>query len=150
MQMKAAEDSLVRGFKTMSIQQANELLLRPGYGTKGTAIVLRANHFPFVPPKGLLYEYKIYYEPAVKVKRVRQRLLEILEDAPAFQAYKDHVAHDWSEKLISTKKLPSPNQNPFELQIKYFDENEELNDRSKMYTLSFSFTGELASHEIDK
>ncbi|GJJ14721.1 hypothetical protein Clacol_008988 [Clathrus columnatus] len=149
-QDRTAEDSLVQRFKTMNIQTEElQPVLRPGYGTKGSAIVVRSNYFQITRGPPTLYEYKIYYQPDARNKRIRRRILQILEDSPAFQPYKDHLAHDGSEKLISTKKLPAPNQNPLELKVKFFDEDEQPDNKSKIYTLSFSFTGELTKQEID-
>lgn len=150
----AAENALVQKFRVVRTQELEQLPLRPGYGTAGTPVLLRANYIAFTQlPKGPLYEYKIYYQPEATAKRVRRRLLQLLDEkTPEFAPYKRHIAHDGSEKLISTQMLYPSKGNPLEIRVKFFDEDEEYvdSDRSRTYTLSFSFTGELSQGEIDK
>ncbi|KIJ43810.1 hypothetical protein M422DRAFT_47658 [Sphaerobolus stellatus SS14] len=144
--VKQEGDVLVNKLKNLTLSDGEGLKppVRPGYGTKGTEISVRANHFALKVPKGPLYEYKIYYEPGVTLKRVRKRLLQILEDAPEFASYKNIVAHDSSEKLIAGKPLPQPKNNPLEFNVKLFDADDAGPDeRSKSYKIMIQFTNEI-------
>ncbi|KAF8578838.1 Piwi-domain-containing protein [Ramaria rubella] len=143
-------DQLVKNFGALKVTDDDDLPLRPGYGKEGKAIKVRANHFKLVKfSKAPMYEYKIYFQPEVKIKRVRKRLLQILEDVPEFQPYKNQVAHDWSEKLVAAKKLPSPNGGPLDVTVRLFDEDEaNPSEDAKAYTISFSLVNEISSDTL--
>lgn len=143
-----ANDLVARGdtlIKTLSALpptagQGPKPPIRPGYGTRGQPITLRANHFALKVPKAPVFEYRISFQPAVTIKRVRKRLLEILDATPEFQKFKAFLAHDASEKLIATRKLPQP----LEFTVKLFDEDEDrANERSKTYLISIAFIKEI-------
>ncbi|TCD66063.1 hypothetical protein EIP91_001871 [Steccherinum ochraceum] len=107
-------DALVASFKQARV--GPEMPLRPGWGTKGKPILLRANFFAVTLPKGLvIYEYEIkYVEQAPQGRKAKQKLpgamqaqvLAILEEMPAFQPYKTHIAHDRRTRLVSSRRLP--------------------------------------------
>ncbi|KAF8513192.1 Piwi domain-containing protein [Gautieria morchelliformis] len=144
-------DQLVKSFSTLKLQDEGDLPLRPGYGKEGKAIKVRANHFSMLKiPKGPIYEYKVSFHPEVKSKRIRRRLLEILEDAPEYEPYKSFTAHDWSEKLVAAKKLPSPDNAPLEVTVKLVDEDEmRPNTNAKAYNITFTFVNEINSDNLD-
>ena len=97
-----------------------------------------------------MYEYRISFHPEVKIKRVRRRLLEILEDAPAYQPYKNIVAHDWSEKLVAAKKLPSLNDGPLEVTVKLVDNDRPSNEDAKAFTITIAFVNEITADNLDR
>lgn len=146
----AAEDALVQNFR-QGVNQESELPLRPGYGTAGTAVLLRTNYLSFTRlPQGPLYEYRISYEPEAKAKHVRARLLELLAESPEFEDYKEYTSHDSSERLVATQELYPRNGNPLKLQIQYSkkDVSVYISD-CKIYTLTFSLTAQLSRDDIN-
>lgn len=135
-----AQNALVRSFKTISINP-NELPLRPGLGTQGTAIKLRANFFPVRVPKGPLYEYDVAISPAAGTanRRVKRRIFQLAEQTQDWRTkgLAGIVAHDHSSKLISAKKL----QEPLAVRVTFYDEDEQgppAKD-AKEYTLTIKF-----------
>ncbi|KIJ40471.1 hypothetical protein M422DRAFT_49170 [Sphaerobolus stellatus SS14] len=150
--VKQEGDVLVNKLKNSTLSGGEGLKppMRPGYGTKGTEISVRENYFALKVPKGPLYEYKIYYEPGVTLKRMRKRLLQILEDAPEFASYKNIVAHDFSEKLIAGEPLPQPKNNPLGFNVKLFDADDVGPDeRSKSYKIMIQFANEINMTNIN-
>jgi eukaryotic translation initiation factor 2C len=145
-------DQLVKSFSTLKLQDEGDLPLRPGYGKEGKAIKVRANHFSMTKiPKGPIYEYKISFDPEVKSKRIRRLLLQILEDAPEYEPYKSFTAHDWSEKLVAAKKLPSPNDAPLEVTVKLVDVDEmRPSTNAKAYNIAFTFVNEINSDNLHR
>ncbi|THH32716.1 hypothetical protein EUX98_g1439 [Antrodiella citrinella] len=107
-------DSLVASFKR--VPATPEMPLRPGWGTKGKAIKLRANFFAVNVPKDLtIYEYAIKYsEPNPRKDRrkekmpgpVQAQVLVLLERTAAFAPYMAHIAHDRRTRLVSSRALP--------------------------------------------
>jgi hypothetical protein len=86
---------------------------RPAYGIAGRAIVLHANFFELKAAKEdtHLYRYSLVFsnEDELKEKRAkRKRLVEILLGMPPFSTLK--IASDWSQKLVSTEKIPLPKE----------------------------------------
>jgi hypothetical protein len=87
----------------------------------------------------------------VTIKRIRRRLLQILEDAPQFVQYKNLVAHDGSEKLIAAEKLPAPDDGLLEVSLQLFEEDETgPDDKAKSYIISLLFTGEINASNVNK
>jgi hypothetical protein len=102
-------------------------------------------------PKGPFYEYKIHFKPEVKIKRVRRRLLQLLEVTPQFAKYKNLVAHDGSEKLIAAKKLPAANDGPLDVSVQLYDEDEAVpDDKAKTFLISLSFVGEINNSNVNE
>jgi len=97
-----------------------------------------------------LYEYRISFHPEAKIKRVRKRLLQILEDAPEYHEYKDLVAHDWSEKLVAAKRLSASSQ-PLEVTVRLFDEGEQgPGESAKTYTITITFVDEINAENLNR
>lgn len=84
--------------------------LRPGFGTLGTPIVVRANFFAIKYPKGLvIHDYRINITPKTDIGRLKGRVIELLVDThPDFAKYRPFVAHDRSERMICCRALPQP------------------------------------------
>lgn len=122
--------------KTMTVNP-NELPLRPGFGTLGRQIKLRANFFPVRVPKGPLFEYDVSISPVAgtAVKRVKRRIFQLAEQTQEWHSYglRGCVAHDHSAKLISSRQLPQP----LSIRVPYSEEDEESS--GKEYTLTITF-----------
>lgn len=132
---------LVDSFKSLTVTlKADDLPLRPGWGTTGTAIKLRSNYFAVKLPKGPLYEYDVKITPAAAARRMNRRIFALLEQTPGFAPYRGAVAHDSSAKLIAAKKLPQP----LALTVPYFDEDESgPQPGGKTYTVEITFIQDL-------
>ena len=159
-----SQDRLIQAFKSVSIQP--KLPLRPGYGTLGKGITLRANFFPVRLPKGPFWDYKVttkVVEPQDEPKRgkkgkerntgqqptgkrgkdnsrilasMKRRIFELLEKEPSFQPYRALVAHDHSQRIIAAKELPQP----LEILLRYIEEDEQHpRDDANRYSVSIEF-----------
>ncbi|EPQ53315.1 argonaute-like protein [Gloeophyllum trabeum ATCC 11539] len=141
-QRNAAADQLVAAFKGLAISP--ERPLRPGYGTLGREITLRANFFPVKVPKGVVYEYKITISPNV-VGGEKRRLFDLIEMQSQYQAHRNYIAHDRSERLVSAKKLPDP----LSLRIPYFEDGEQgPRQGAKVYTVDITFQRDLDMRQL--
>ena len=68
-----SQERLIQAFKSVSFQQQRPL--RPGYGSLGKEITLRANFFPVRLPKGPFWDYKVtikVVEPQDEPKPVKK------------------------------------------------------------------------------
>jgi eukaryotic translation initiation factor 2C len=129
--------------------QPNELPLRPGFGTVGKDIKLRANFFPVKVPKGPLFEYNVSISPAASVKRVKRRIFQLAEQTPEWRrnGLKDNFAHDHSQKLITARKLPQP----LNIKVRFYDEDEGgPKAGGKEYVLTLEFSGDLNMQNLHK
>jgi len=134
-----SEDALVASLKSLTLT-SNELPLRPGFGTVGRPIKLRANFFPVKVPKGPLFEYDVSISPVAgtAIRRVKRRIFQLAEQSPdwATQGLRGAVAHDHSSKLISSKLLAQP----LSIRVPFYDEDEDgPKAGGKEYTLTIEF-----------
>ncbi|TFK46333.1 Piwi-domain-containing protein [Heliocybe sulcata] len=137
-----AADQLVAAFKTLTI--APERPLRPGYGTLGREITLRANFFPVRVPKGLVYDYTISITPAIRGGEKR-RLFDLIEMRPEYQAHQNYIAHDRGERLVSANRLPDP----LSMRIPYFEDGEPgPRQDAKVYTVEIAYQRDLDMNQL--
>lgn len=139
------EKSIVR-FR--EVPPSEEHPLRPGFGTLGTKILLRANFFQVQFKKGLIiYDYDVKITPATGIARLKARIFELLERKPEFQKFKPFIAHDRSQRLVCPRELPQP----LSFDITYVEEEEtEPRPNAKTYTVEITKTGELHTEEMNK
>ncbi|KAK7682059.1 hypothetical protein QCA50_015023 [Cerrena zonata] len=166
----STSDALIESFKREGYQP--EKPLRPGWGTKGKAIVLRANFFPVTMPKDLvLYEYSISITPdklpfpeppelktqprggkkggrkgdnKLKLEETA-RILALLEQTPEFQPHLSYIAHDKSKLLTSARLLPQPLAIP----VPWCFEGETTHrPDTPIYTVEITFTKHLRTDEL--
>ncbi|KZT63105.1 argonaute-like protein [Daedalea quercina L-15889] len=141
-----SEDALVASLSSLTIRD-NDLPTRPGFGTGGVQIKLRTNFFPVRVPKGPLYEYDVAITPATSIKRIKRRIFQLAEQTPdwADAGMVGRVAHDHSNKLISSFKLPQP----LVVNVTYTDEDEdEDKKRPKEYALTIRFTQDIETQSL--
>ncbi|ETW76682.1 hypothetical protein HETIRDRAFT_174733, partial [Heterobasidion irregulare TC 32-1] len=135
-----AADSLLQ--RTGPRQVGFEHPARPGYGTLGRAIVLRANFFPVKISKTSWFEYSIKISPDPKSQkaRVKRRILDLFEQSAEGAPYRDSMVHDGSQRLVSARKLPQPLQGS----VRFF-ERDETGPRTNadQYTVEVVFGKEL-------
>ncbi|KZT18189.1 Piwi-domain-containing protein [Neolentinus lepideus HHB14362 ss-1] len=136
-QTNAAADQLVAAFKGLTISPDRPL--RPGYGTLGKQITLRANFMPVKVPKGTMYDYTIAISPSIRGGEKR-RLFDLIEAQPEYQAHQNYIAHDRGERLVSAKRLPDP----LTMRIPYFEEGQPgPGQNAKVYTVEITYQRDL-------
>jgi hypothetical protein len=137
----------VSSFKNLTFKP--ERPHRPGYGTLGREITLRANFFAVKLPKASIYDYHVEITPSTDIKRIRARLFSLLEQSSqeSFRGFVPFIAHDRSERLVAAKKLPQP----LDVQVQFYDEGEAgPNAKSKTYTFAITLTAELDIAQLKK
>lgn len=140
-----AEDKAVEAFKSLPYTAVRPL--RPGYGTLGKAITLRANFFAVKLPKGPFYEYKIEIRPKTDIKRLRARIFELLEQSPQCRTFLPHIAHDQSQKLVSAKLLPQP----LDIAVPFIEEEARAPaPGATTYTVSVTFSQNISLDDMTK
>ncbi|CAA7266206.1 unnamed protein product [Cyclocybe aegerita] len=133
------QDALVASLQTLKLKP-NEIPVRPGFGTEGRPIKLRANFFPVKVPKGPLHEYDVTISPTAgtAIRRVKRRIFQLAEQSPDWQAagLVGVVAHDHSSKLIAARQLPQP----LSIKVPFYDEDEAgPQPNGKEYTLTVTY-----------
>ncbi|KAI0699005.1 ribonuclease H-like domain-containing protein [Cytidiella melzeri] len=111
--------SLINSFRSLELNP--ESPLRPGWGTVGRPITLRATFFALrLPKKMLIYDYEVGISPAPD-KDLRSprkaRIFELLEGSPECAPHMGFIAHDSSQRVVSSRKLPQP----LTINIAYFE-----------------------------
>ena len=133
-----SQDLLVNALRTIRLNP-NDLPVRPGFGTDGRPIKLRANFFPIKVRSSTYYEYDVALSPVAgtAIRRVKRRIFQLAEQSSDWERFglKNTVAHDHSAKLISPKALPQP----LSIRIPFHDEDEQPKAGGKEYTLTISF-----------
>ncbi|KAG6897857.1 hypothetical protein C0992_009995 [Termitomyces sp. T32_za158] len=134
----ASHASLVKAFKSLKV--IPDRPLRPGYGTLGTQITLRANFFPLKLPKGPIYDYVVDISPKTDINRIKGRIFELLEQSPAVTPHLPYIAHDRSQRLVSAKKLAQP----MNIQVPFFESPDKSpKPGAKVYMINIKFEREL-------
>ena len=141
----ALERSIAR-FK--ELPQSNEHPLRPGFGTLGTKIFLRANFFQVQFKKGLvIHDYDVNITPKTDLARLKGRVFELLERKPEFQKFKSFIAHDRSQRMVCARELPQP----LSFDITYVEEEETTpRPNAKTYKVEITKTAEWHTDEMTK
>ena len=145
-----SDSALVDSFRSLSIN-SNELPVRPGFGTHGKEVKLRANFFPVKIPQRALFEYDVAISPAAGTanRRVKRRIFQLAEQTPAWQQFglQGKVAHDHASKLVAASTLPQP----LAIKLLYYDEDEDRpSPNSKEYTLTITFTQNIETRHLIK
>lgn len=141
----ASLQQVITGFKSLSVKPDRPL--RPGYGTVGTPITLRANFFAVKVPQGPIYDYTVEISPSTDFNRLKARIFQLLELSPAAQAHLPYIAHDRSQRLVSARRLPQP----MNIAIKYYDDHQDSpSSNGKVYTVSITFQRELDPRQLTR
>ena len=115
---------------------------RPGYGTKGVEVALRANSFAFEFTKDKIFEYVVKIEPEPKSQkaRVKRRVFALFEQSAAVQPYVNHFAHDGVQRLFAARELPQP----LEGTVLFYEEGErQAPKNADRYKIEVTFLREL-------
>jgi hypothetical protein len=146
--------------------QLGQLPIRPGYGTSGTEIKLRANYFAIPGFPTNLYEYdvkvisygagirillkfSVQINPGTKIRRVKRRLFQLMDEHPLWSKFAKFTAADGSSKLISSKFLPL-DEEVLDIPIKLVDEGDKEDESAKTYVISISYIKEHDTSELKK
>ena len=138
-------DALVQSFSNLRV--GPEMPARPGFGTAGTATVVRANFFALkYSPKLLIYDYEVVISPSSDLRGPRKaRIFDLLEGSPECAPFRGYIAHDRSARLVSVRKLPQP----LTTTIQFFEEGAPgPNDRSPTYAIEIKLTRTLKANDI--
>ncbi|THH13717.1 hypothetical protein EW146_g6540, partial [Bondarzewia mesenterica] len=125
-----------------SLPRTPEHPVRPGYGTLGRAIILRANFFPVKISAKSWFEYsvKISPDPKSQKARVKRRILDLFEQSAEGAPYRNHIVHDGSQRLVSARKLPQPLSGT----VRFFEQDESgPREKADQYTVDIEFGKEL-------
>ena len=134
---------LITGFESLTVK--SDRPLRPGYGTVGRTITLRANFFAVKVPQRPIYDYAVEISPKEDVTRVKARIFQLLEISSLGREHLPYIAHDRSQRLVSAHKLPQP----LNIKIPYYDNDQDgPSHDAKIYTLSITFQRELDSNQL--
>lgn len=155
------EDQLAR--VDAGVDSANELIPRlqglgltkdhpprPGYGTIGRAIVVRANFFAMELTHDTYYEYVVDISPVSHSRKptayVKNRVLALFERSPEALPYIHKIAHDGAQRLVAAERLPQPLRGV----VKYSDDDLVAPQDAESYTVSIQFSGELPTAPLKK
>ncbi|KAJ7485142.1 argonaute-like protein [Mycena galericulata] len=134
----ASHDQLMRSFKT--IKADPDRPLRPGYGTVGRPITLRANFFAVKVPAGPIFDYTMEIHPKTDINRLKSRIFFLLEESAICKPLLGHIAHDRSQRLVSSKRL----QQPLDITVPFYEDGETgPKAGATVYTVSIKFDKEL-------
>ncbi|KAJ6510612.1 argonaute-like protein [Mycena sanguinolenta] len=140
-----SHDQLIKSFSTVSADPDRPL--RPGYGTVGKPIRLRANFFPVRIPAGPIFDYAVEITPPTNINRVKARIFSLLEQRDACKPFLHHIAHDRSRRLISAKELPQP----LRISVPFYEDGETgLKEGATVYTVEIVFDKELDVASLTK
>ncbi|KAG6810227.1 hypothetical protein H0H92_012816 [Tricholoma furcatifolium] len=135
--------ALVEAFKSLKVSADRPL--RPGFGTLGTPITLRANFFAVKLPKGPFYDYVVEISPKTDINRIKARIFEIVEGSAKFRPHLPYTAHDRSQRLVSAKKLPQP----LDIQVPFFEAPDTSpRANAQVYIVSIRFERELKPAQL--
>ena len=137
-----SQEVLINALRNLRLK-SDDLPVRPGFGTEGRPIKLRANYFPIKVRSSTYYEYDVALSPVAgtAIRRVKRRIFQLAEQSPDWERFglKNTVAHDHSAKLISPRALPQP----LSIRIPFYDEDDQgPKAGGKEYTLTISFIQE--------
>jgi eukaryotic translation initiation factor 2C len=122
---------------------------RPGYGTAGRAVALRANFFALESMPDMIYEYivQITPEPKSQKPRVKRRVLALFEQTPGLRPYINDIAHDGAQRLISSKPLPDEISGT----VLFYEDGDQRPPRdADEYNVAITFFKELSTEPLKR
>jgi eukaryotic translation initiation factor 2C len=120
--------------------------LRPGFGTLGQEVILRANFFPVTVPKGPIYEYTVEIEPKV-INKLKPRMFQLLEQSPTFKSHVPYIAHDRGARMVAARELPQP----LNVQIVFFEDGMSPTAAdNKTYSVTITANGQIETSGLQR
>jgi hypothetical protein len=141
----SAPDELV--VRLRKAQPGPERPARPGYGTLGRVVAVRANFFSLECKLDTVYEYvvQIVPEPKSQKARVKRRVLALFEQLPEVQPFANHIAHDSAQRLVAAQALPEPLSGT----VFFYEEGSPRPPRdADTYTVEVTFSKELPTEPL--
>ncbi|KAI9796921.1 MAG: hypothetical protein M1825_006285 [Sarcosagium campestre] len=133
-------------------QKTSIMPLRPGYGTGGRAVILRANYFEIVPRKDLqIFRYHVEVTPEPGAARKRQRAFELfVELAPFLTGIRPAVATDNRSTLVTATMLKLGSSNRMTVDVPYYESEEDGPREPNPVVLQFkvSYSATLSMQEL--
>lgn len=155
--VKAVEDGRQKARKSpdfalssLSLNDANAMPPRPGYGTEGMPIAVYANYVQLVPNPGLvLYSYDIsQIRPEVAGRKCTQVLRLMFNEAPELADYRNDMVTDFRSTLISRKKI-SMEGNELTINVIYRNEGEDdPKENANQYKVTIKYTKTLSVADL--
>ncbi|KAL8786701.1 MAG: hypothetical protein Q9213_002637 [Squamulea squamosa] len=127
-----------------SIGDEPSLPVRPGFGTLGTPIQLRTNHFPLhLDSEETIYRYHVEItDPEIPKGRQRRQFFSILfKEVEECSSRKDRVVTDYAETLITAGKLELGVSDTKEYRLKFYEEGKLHRETSKASRVNITLTG---------
>ncbi len=121
---------------------------RPGYGTAGRAVALRANFFALESMPDMIYEYivQITPEPKSQKPRTKRRVLALFEHSAELRPYINDIAHDGAQRLVSSKPLPDITGG-----VLFYEEGDRRPPRdADKYDVAITFFKELSTEPLKR
>lgn len=86
---------------------------RPGRGSEGRSIALRANHFEIRMPKGFLHHYDVMISPEKCPRRVNREIIETMVNSMHYQKYfyNQKPVFDGRRNMYTREPLPISKEN---------------------------------------
>ena len=122
---------------------------RPGFGTAGRAVALRANFFALESLPDMIYEYivQITPEPKSQKPRTKRRVLALFELTSELRPYVNDIAHDGAQRLVSSKVLPDE----FSGTVLFYEEGDTRPPRdADKYEVAVTFFKELSTEPLKR
>ncbi|CAK7201643.1 hypothetical protein SEUCBS139899_004352 [Sporothrix eucalyptigena] len=129
--------------------------MRPGYGTKGTAVTLWANYVVLTAastPALVLHRYDVSVAPDVTGKKRAQVLRIFLEDTPALAGRQSDIVTDFKSTLVSRTRLPV-DDDTLTATVAYHregedEDNDEAGPTRKQFTVQLKHTAALSVPDL--
>jgi hypothetical protein len=122
---------------------------RPGFGTAGRAVALRANFFALESMPDMIYEYivQITPEPKSQKPRTKRRVLALFEQTSELRPYVNDIAHDGAQRLVASKPLPEE----FSGTVLFYEEGDQRPPRdADKYEVAVTFFKELSTEPLKR
>ncbi|KAL0569367.1 hypothetical protein V5O48_012602 [Marasmius crinis-equi] len=140
-------NSVISSFRSLQVNDPTRPV-RPGFGTRGNPVTIRANFFAVKLPKSLIvYDYQVSITPDAGVKQRKARIFRLLEEKRAFRPFLDHIAHDGSQRLVSSVELPQP----LSIELVYTEEGETApQQNARTYIITIEFVRALNTNDLTR
>lgn len=127
-QVTQVEDSFQKGlssgggFGIEGLRIGANFPCRPGYGTRGSKVILWTNYFEIIPSQKLaLYHYNVAVQPVATGKKL-SRIIRLLLSLPEYGEFRDDRVRDIRSTLVSRRELLNINS---DAAIQYQAEGED-------------------------
>ncbi|KAI0273257.1 ribonuclease H-like domain-containing protein [Russula aff. rugulosa BPL654] len=123
---------------------------RPGYGSAGRVVALRANFFALESMPDMIYEYivQITPEPKSQKPRIKRRVLALFEQTPELRPYINDIAHDGAQRLIASTPFPS---DEISGPVLFYEEGDSRPPRdADEYNVAITFFKELSTEPLKR